>query len=334
MELDLARLAEGLAFPGIDTRQWVSFGIVDQGTEPIEFETGMGPLVSVTLQPSGVPVVCRIANQIAGNGEGEYYPFVSGDEVIVLIPGGDERAGCTIIGRLNNELDPFPATVAGQDTNKNNFAFKRSRAPFIHECASDYVVRSAATGAFLSISGDGRVTLANADKAFLTLNPDVVGLQNGSGTCLMQVNLQESTVVLEAMGTKMSLGADSSYLVSQGEFSMTGFGFPAVEHLTTAEAVVNMLAQLIPVLGDAISAALPAAIVAPATGAPLGPLIGVPIALALRATVATIVQAMLLAAGTGNIVAYQAAIGAALTVKPGVVTGTQPSVGCPGLKAG
>ena len=91
---DHATAGQAFAGPGMDTRQWVSYGQVDQDTQDsrcVVFDPDLGPLVNVTLQPSGIPVVCRVLAPFAGQGESEYFPFISGDEVVVAITQGDER---------------------------------------------------------------------------------------------------------------------------------------------------------------------------------------------------------------------------------------------------
>src|SRR5579859_785093 len=119
---DHAQYANAFRRPGMDTRQWVSYGTVDADTsdaKAIQFKdddgnpSPYGPLVSVTLQPSGVSLPCRVLGQVAGNGEADYFPFLAGDEVLVLLPEGDERAGAVIVGRLNQEIDAWPLIVAG-----------------------------------------------------------------------------------------------------------------------------------------------------------------------------------------------------------------------------
>lgn len=116
----------------MDPRQWISMGTIDEDSEDarsIRFNDDdgaplpTGPLVTVTLQPSGITVTCRVASFIAGVGESAWFPFQQKDEVIVAIPQGSERAGPVILGRLNQALDTFPAVVAGQDTSKNTFDF-------------------------------------------------------------------------------------------------------------------------------------------------------------------------------------------------------------------
>lgn len=99
---DHATMGQAFAAPGMDPRQWVSMASVDPDSEnarSVSFTDAdgnpspYGPLVSVTLQPSGISIRCRVAGAVAGNGEAEWYPFVAGDEVCVVIAEGDERDG-------------------------------------------------------------------------------------------------------------------------------------------------------------------------------------------------------------------------------------------------
>ena len=109
---NIATHAQAYAAPGMDTRQWVSFGTVNLETpnqKSVAFTKEYGPLVNVTLRPSAIPVVCRVSHEVAGAGEGEWFPFVGGNEVMVAIPEGDESAGCVIFGRLNQNRPVAPA---------------------------------------------------------------------------------------------------------------------------------------------------------------------------------------------------------------------------------
>src|SRR5690242_15994679 len=98
--LDQRTAAEAFGHPGIDPRQWLCFALVD-ADEPVEFDAEYGPLISCTAQPGGNPLVCQLGMQIAGDGEGEYHPFVAGDTVLVAMPGGNER-NAVILARLPN----------------------------------------------------------------------------------------------------------------------------------------------------------------------------------------------------------------------------------------
>jgi hypothetical protein len=240
---DSSTAAAAFSHPGIDPRQWFSFGTVDPDTpqaRSVNFTTEYGPLVNVTLRPSGAPVVCRVLHEVAGNGEGDWFPFLAGDEVGVVIPEGDEKAGCTIIGRLNQEIDAWPMQVAGMDATQNNFAFRRVRVPYVFETASNYLVRDATTGAFFSMK-DGTVTLSNLDNAFFTLGPDLLGLQSGDATALVQVDVAAQQVVVEANGTKMVFDAAESMFYTTGTLQLGTAGNQAAEHATSIEAVCSLL---------------------------------------------------------------------------------------------
>ena len=157
--LDIAALRDLMRGPGMDTRQWISYGIVDADNpeaRSVRFNDDGGTplpegvLVAVTLMPSGISVTCRVSSQNAGSGEGEYSPFGPGDEVLVAIPEGNERAGCAIIGRFNNAHDVFPQQVAGQDITNNDTTVRRLKTPYVLETAASYMVRSALSGASFS----------------------------------------------------------------------------------------------------------------------------------------------------------------------------------------
>jgi hypothetical protein len=248
---DAGLAREAVAGP-IDTRQWVSYGTVSPETPDAKsttFTKEYGPLVNVKLHPTGIPVVCRVAHEVAGNGEGEWFPFIEGDEVIVLIPEGDETAGCVIMGRLNQEIDFWPTIVAGQDPRLNNFAFRRMRTPYIFETAGGYLVNSATTGAFFSISDTGTITLSNADKAFLTLTADFLGLQNKDADVLIQIAVEKKQIVLNVPGVSMVLDSLTTHLYTLGTLQIGTSGAQAAWHATSIESVAVLLQALLTAIG-------------------------------------------------------------------------------------
>lgn len=336
---DLVTAREAHAGPGMDTRQWVSYGIVngrneDDDSGPIEFTKELGPMVEVTLQPSGIIVSCRVAGSVAGNGEGEYSPFLQGDEVVVLVPEGDEQAGCLIIGRCNNEIDAWPAQVAGQDATKNTFAFKRVRTPYIFETASSYLLYNATAKAFFSMSADGRITLTDAQGGYLALNPDFIGMQSADGKLLVQLDLQDNMLVLEANGTKLTLEKDASAFLSKGTLSIGTMGVSPLQHAATIEGMIAFLDQWCSAMATAISAALNPAIVTPSPGDPLGPLIGTPLAALFYAGTAPAIQAALGTIAAATIAPYSGGITGALSAKQDDPSGQTPGLGSPGILIG
>jgi hypothetical protein len=310
MHLDPSQAAEALAGPH-DTRQWCSYGTVcpdTPGARSVTFTTAYGPLVNVKLHPSGLPVVCRVAHEVAGNGEADWTPFVAGDEVIVLIPEGDEKAGCVIAGRLNQEIDAFPPQVAGMDPTQNNFAFRRVRTPYVFELGAGYLLRNATTKAFFSMDATGAFTLSTPDNAFLALNADFLGLQNGPGDALIQIGLEAKQVLLQAQKTMLTLDGSSSSLYTPGTLQIGTAGNQAAWHATSVEAMVNFLAAIV-------------------TG--LGPLFTVPLT---PTEVQALVEAAIVVASGTSVAPYASAISTALAIP--AAPGTNPGLGAPGLLVG
>lgn len=245
---DQSTFADAFTRPGNDPRAWFSIATVmpDQdGQRSVEFDPEYGPLVHCKLHPSNVEVTCRVAGGVAGNGEGEWFPFLASDEVVVGIPEGDENAGCVILGRLNNQIDAFPTLVAGQDPSTNTFAFRRLRTPYVVETASSYLVRSASTGAFLGIDPSGAVTMSNADAAFLSLRADFLGLQNGEGDVLLQLQTEAKEVILQAVGTRLTLGDAASTFATSGTLDFSTSGQVPSGHAVTLEQVVVLMVNFL-----------------------------------------------------------------------------------------
>lgn len=289
MEADIQSARDGYAAPGQDTRQWVSYGIVNGETPPepspvvFDDENGdpidEGPFVLVTLQPSAIPVMCRIASYVAGNLEGEWYPFVNGDEVLVAIPEGDENASPVIIGRLNQAVDKWPRSVAGNDATKNAVGFRRMRTPYVVETSSSYIIRSATTGAFLGIKADGSVTLGGGDGGNFILSPDAVGFQGDKdGNDVVQIDLKNHIflVGLDAGTSSLVIGGETPGIRVQKPFYIASSGASAVFHAATVEGMVNFVNAVVTLIGpfivppltppqilSIINGALPVAAIAP-----------------------------------------------------------------------
>lgn len=280
---DVATAAAGMARPGMDPRQWISYGIV-HATDPkdvVSFDEEYGqPLVSVRLMPSQRDVHCRVASTLAGNGEGEYHPFIKGDEVLVAIPEGTETAGCCIIGRLNNSYDKFPmASVAGQDPTTNVFAFRRRRTPYVEEIAGPILFRTVPTGAFLSIDTAGVVSIRDGDKNAFQMSPDVFGYVSGDGKSVLQMSLTGQQFIMQMGSAYMQLShksSDPNTILVPGSFVLGSSGNTPAEHVLTVEGFLcffkNFLTLFGTILGfiplvnlDANLASIVAASFAPAT---------------------------------------------------------------------
>jgi hypothetical protein len=275
---DRTQFAKAFSTPG---QTWVSYGVVDADTKdspavifkdendkPLPY----GPMVSVTLQPTGVSVTCRVAMQVAGVGEGEWYPFVGGDEVLVVIPEGNERAGAVIIGRMNQEIDTWPTVVAGQDPTKNKFGFRRMRAPYILESVGGFLIRSATTGAQIGIDSLGQIIINDGDKGSMVLGTEALSLTSGDGESFITVLPPTQEVFMGAGQATFLLAEAGSKFISTGGISFATAGTGAAGMGVTAEQVVAFVINVITALGAA-SAFNPASPLVAPTALIIGPIV-------------------------------------------------------------
>ncbi len=279
----------GKAFSG-PPQHWVSYATVDADTKEsksVTFEDAdgnpspYGPMINVTLQPSGVAMPCRVAMLVAGEGEGEWYPFAAGDEVLVVIPEGNQRGGACIIGRMNQEIDTWPTVVAGQSSTGNKFGFRRMRAPFILETSASYLIRSATTGSQIGIDDKGQVIVNDGDQNSMTLGPEALGFTSGDTESFITVLPPTKEVFLGAGSTSFLFNPDASKFISTGTLSFATAGGSPSGMGVTAEQVVAFVINVITALAvnTAFNPASP--LVAP-TAAIIGPI--VTLALAAMAT--------------------------------------------------
>jgi hypothetical protein len=237
----------------------VSYGAVDgdeDGNAKIHLKDDdgnpppYGPLVEVTLQPSSVSIPCRLAHDVAGNGEADFYPFVAGDEVIVAIMQGMESAGGVILGRLNQEIDAWPTVVAGQDATKNNFGFRRMRAPYMIETSAAYVIRSATTGSQIGIDDKGQVIINDGDKGNLVIGAEGIGFASGDGSCLVQIYPADKEALIVADTASLNVAAKETKFISQGAISFATNGAMPNQTAVTAEQVVALFINVLAFLAS------------------------------------------------------------------------------------
>jgi hypothetical protein len=318
-QADSSSAADSFSYAGADTRQWISYGIVQQditgGDHSVRFNDDagnplpQGVLVDVKLMPSGIICPCRVGGHAAGSGEAEYSPFGPGDEVLVAVPEGNERAGCVILSRLTNSADVFPTTVASNDVTQNNIGFKRTVTPFIHEVGGSYTIHTSTTGAALTIGIQapsqlmGGVMLNDGNSNVLTMSPTGVVLACGEGA-------------------QLTLGATSS-LVTGGALTILTAGSAGLNTPAGTVAVHAIGVEQVCMLIEGFMTAWALTIV------------GIPIVgTALAATLTPATLPVLMAAGVtaGNLFALtleKAAIAAALTATPPNLL--SPGIGCLGF---
>ena len=301
--------------------RFLSLGTVEDES-PVTFDAELKyPLVNVALQPSRISVRCRNLMRAGGKGEGDWYPFVPGDEVLVAMPSGP-RGECLILGRPPSTADPFPTSVAGQDATKNAFSFTRRACAHFEESKGPWTTMTQPSGAFVNLSAEGNVTLRDGSKGALQLSADALSYVSGDGACSLQIDLGKPSFSLrvdKAMLVLQSSGA--SAILAPGALSISAAGQPAHEHVITTEAVAGILVQLLTALG--------AANPGPILGAALG-----------AASFGVVSAAIGLAAVTPLNPAVSGAIAGAFsaaTQKPPGAPGvgqSMPGIGCSALLAG
>ena len=287
---------EATSGPGNDTRQWISNGVVNAAASnapTVDFTGKAGPLVSVRLHPCDIDVRCRVASWLAGGGQGEWHPFVGGDEVVVALPQGSERGGAIIIGRLNNGVDPFPTNVANNDVTQNNVTTRKSIPSYCWEISNGWLLRSITTTAQLALDVTGQWTISSGDLHFLQLGSKGPILSLAQMASYIQIDPATGQVIL------LATGPSSARLVldpATGNITAaTSGGFP-VGHAATAEGAANLvLAVLTPLLLAMASAVASVPVAGTALAAALTLMTTTPGALA------TIVNAAVGAAAAGGV---------------------------------
>lgn len=334
LPLDVPSLRDLIKGEGLDTREWVSYGIVstqDQSPEdrPIEFDPDYGPLVNVTLQPAGKDVRARVSGFIAGNGEGTWYPYLPGDEVVVICPNGKPE-NAIIIGRLNQQIDKFPTLVAGNDPSTNTFGFWRFVTPFIFESKNKFMIFNPVTTSAFIMEEGGNVTLRDGELSFLHLGADFLGLQTNDASLLLQMNLTTNTIRIAhngQLGQKSAIfdiNGDSSSFATGGSLTLSTAGNFAQFHGVTVESVIAIVTAMNAAIGAAIlGLGGPAAYLAPIWANP-GPISNLPGGAITDVGIAA-------AASLAFSDAYQQALNALMSSPkiPNI-----PGIGCIGLQLG
>jgi hypothetical protein len=248
---DYASQREAAAGPGSDTRQWISNGVVNADTstqKSVDFSGAAGPLVSVRLHPSDIDVRCRVASFVAGTGQGEWHPFVGGDEVLVAFPLGHERGGAVIIGRLNNGVDTFPTNVANQDVTQNSTTTRISIPNFAWSVSNGWLLRSSVTSAQLALDVKGGWMINSGDLHFLNLSTQGVALSLVGMTSFLSIDASTGRLVLSA-GSGSGPGKSIVTLDPGGNLYASTQGSPPVGHVATVEGMIATIASILTAFG-------------------------------------------------------------------------------------
>jgi phage baseplate assembly protein gpV len=183
---NVAQMAQALSYPGIDPRRWCDQGLAvsDPVTE------ASGTYIEVRLNSGGVQT-CRVVQMWGGVGCGAHVPIEKDDQVALLIPGGNVRAGVLALGALSNGVD-----VVDEDTVANpqdyRFTFKAGRK---------VVLKSIGNVATLTFD-DGSIVLVNSDGATVSLDAANHRLRMQKGTTT--VDLTDAGITITSTATTIS----------------------------------------------------------------------------------------------------------------------------------
>lgn len=277
--LDLRSLGEAVSFPGIDPRVWVSLAIVDSLDE-IEWDPDHGPLVPITLQPSGVQTFAVCGQSVSGNQEGEGCPFVENDMVLVVNPQGLERADTVIVCRLSSHLAPPPSLCGGQDTTANKISWKRKASPHFEEYGDRWTVKSAVSDALIAFDATGQVTIRDGSKSVLQMSSSAFGYQNSDASCEFKVSTTDPAIMLKASDAMFVLSSSSaaqttSVMTLPAALTISAGGNQPFEHAASTESVANVLFNVLTLQTEALVAVLDLMMVALTTALSTTP--GLPI---------------------------------------------------------
>jgi hypothetical protein len=104
-KMDVQRLGEALARPGMDPRVTVALAVVTD----FFFDKDHGPFAEVLVMPDGISDTVRVGSIYAGPGFGLYIPLAKDDEVLVAYPSGEWDHGGVIISRQWSKSDAPPS---------------------------------------------------------------------------------------------------------------------------------------------------------------------------------------------------------------------------------
>jgi hypothetical protein len=127
--IDLSKLREAVSGPGIDQRDWVCIGRVDDDSNAVVWDDKLGWLCDVTSISSHnagerLPLPCRVSSLFQGSGIGEHRPQRPNGIVVVVFPTGDPNEESVIIGQLHNFEDSEAPTEVNGTTIDESFALK------------------------------------------------------------------------------------------------------------------------------------------------------------------------------------------------------------------
>lgn len=126
LRADSQRIAEGMSYPGIDPRTWVSMARIDDDEDAIVWNEDLGWLVDVTFVGGEFdgegPVNCRVASMLQVSGVTHQRPSHAGALVVVVIPNGDPNDDAVIVAQLHDVDDQSAPTEVNETSIDEDFA--------------------------------------------------------------------------------------------------------------------------------------------------------------------------------------------------------------------
>lgn len=108
--VDVQRMGQAVARPGMDTRRWMCEAIVEKFKLDDE-----GAFADVVILPELEPETVRVGPFYAGPGFGFYAPLEKDDHVIISFPDGDPDRGGVVVARMWSKSDPPPDLAKNND---------------------------------------------------------------------------------------------------------------------------------------------------------------------------------------------------------------------------
>lgn len=162
---DPSRIASLASRPGIDTRVWLHYAVV----EDVGFDANEGVFADIRFLPDGRPDCAIVGACYAGNGFGMYAPLAVDDVVLVAVPAGDTDAGPVIIARLWNGTDKPPAEMAGTTAREGTPDPTSDLYVRVQPGQSLKVRASSGGGVDIKSEGSGRIVIEQSGSADIVL---------------------------------------------------------------------------------------------------------------------------------------------------------------------
>jgi uncharacterized protein involved in type VI secretion and phage assembly len=179
--IDVGRLSDLVARPGIDPRYHVLLAVVDR----VVVDPDHGIFCDITLLPNEESETALMGLPYAGNNYGFYFPLQEEDLVVVAIPNGDTGNGPVIISRVFTAADvPFSETRGSPAAESGQYEPAQEVVLRARPGTPTKIIVSEGANITLTVEGSGNVNLVvNSGNVHLGKNSHLPtdGVVHGSG---------------------------------------------------------------------------------------------------------------------------------------------------------